>query len=70
MDTSFLVRKRSRIRLGGLLLDLDDLAGASASGLAGRGLLAATLGSEDSGSSDDGSYNGEMRREEGFVSIP
>lgn len=42
-------------RLGDGLLDLDDLARASAAGLAGRGLLAATLRSEDGRGTDDSS---------------
>lgn len=49
--------------LGDRLLDLDDLAGASATDLAGRGLLAATLRAEDSGSADNGSCDREYARE-------
>lgn len=48
-------KDRGIAHLGDRLLDLDDLAGAGAADLAGRGLLAATLRAEDGGSANDGS---------------
>lgn len=47
-------RDRRTTHLGDGLLDLDDLASASATELAGRGLLAATLRSEDGRGTDNG----------------
>lgn len=46
--------ERDTTHLGDGLLDLDGLARASATDLAGRGLLATTLRSEDGRGTDNG----------------
>lgn len=48
-------RRESVTHLGDGLLDLDDLASASATDPTGRGLLAAALRAEESGGTDDSS---------------
>ncbi len=56
--------EKQRRCLGGGLLDLDDLAGTGATGLAGRGLGAAALRAEDGRGTNDGSYQrGTLERQ-------